>query len=232
MKKNYYILILPLLLGICLIIEANPTISFFFKPLGDVEKVIKKLKKPGNLAKHTVRSIVNIEPVPVAGIFVVYSGFITSSNYHGQIVLPRKHYKSTVTLVVTSEITPVSLFENTYLHWSLVSGVPAAMYSCEQKYNEMEDELYWQVEELPFLAGNQIPVSAIVIIAKPKNVFIPVGKIPTIKSANLVLPDVYVKKGLDIVKHGADVLTIRHLFRPVTIEEKHEPFKMLTQISD
>jgi hypothetical protein len=230
MKKNYYVLGLSLLLLVSLVIEASPTITFFFKPLGDVEKIIKKLKKPGNLAKHTIRGI--IQPAPVAGILVTYAGYVASSDYNGGIVLPRKHYKSMVTIVVTPEMVPVPLFENTYLHWNLISGVPAKMYSCEQKYDEMKEEAYWDVQELSFLAGNQIPVSAIVIVAKPKDIVINVGTTPTVTSANLVLPEVYVKKGINIVKNSSYMLTIRHLFKPITVEEKPEPFKMLTHIND
>ena len=230
MKKNYYVLGLSLLLLVCVMVEASPTITFFFKPLGDIEKVAKKLKKPGNLAKHTVHGI--IQPAPVAGILVTYSGYIASSDYNGEITLPRKHQKSMITIVVTPEMVPVRLFENTFLHWNLITGVPAKMYSCEQKYNERTQQTYWDVQESPFLAGNQIPISAIVIIAKPKDVTMNIGTTPTLDTANLVLPDVYVKKGINIIKNSSYMLTIRHLFKPVEIAEKPEPFKMLTHIID
>lgn len=230
MKKNYYVLGLSLLLLVCVMVEANPTITFFFKPLADIETVTKKLKKPGNLAKHAVHGI--IQPAPVAGILVTYSGYVASSDYNGEITLPRKHQKSMITIVVTPEMTPVRLFENTFLHWNLISGVPAKMYSCEQKYNERTEKTYWDVQEVPFPAGNQIPVSAIVIIAKPKDITMNTGATPTLDTANLVLPDVYVKKGINIAKNSSYMLTIRHLFKPVEEEEKPEPFKMLTHIID
>jgi hypothetical protein len=230
MKKNCHILGLLLLSLVCLMVKANPVITFFFKPLGDVEKVVKKLKKPGNLAKHTVKGI--IQPVPVAGLLVTYSGYIASSNYNGEVILPRKHYKSMMTIVVTPEMVPVALFENTYQHWDLIPGIPAKMYSCEQKYDETKDQSYWEVKDLPFLAGNQIPVSAIVIFAKPENIVINEGITPTVRAANLVLPDVYVKKGINVVKNSSYALTIRHLFKPVTVEEKPEPLKMITLVID
>ena len=211
-------------------VEANPTITFFFKPLSDVEKITKKLKKPGNLAKHTVHGI--IQPAPVAGILVMYSGYVASSDYNGEITLPRRHQKAMITIVVTPEMVPVRLFENTFLHWKLIPGVPAKMYECEEKYNEKKEQYYWDIQEVPFLAGNQIPVSAIVIIAQPKDIVINIGITPTIKAANLLLPDVYVKKGINIIENSSYMLNIRHLFKPVDTEEKPEPFKMLTHIID
>lgn len=230
MKKKWYILELSLLLLVCLMVEASPTITFFFRPLGDIEKVIKKLKKPGGLAQHTVRGIV--QPIPVEGILVTYSGYIASSNHNGEVILPRKHQASMVTIVVTSEMVPIALFENTYQHWDLIPGVPAKMYSCEQKYNEMKDQSYWEVKELPLSASNQIPISAIVIVAKPDDIVINEGTTPAIRTANLVLPDVYVKKGINIIKNSSYVLTIRHLFKPVEVEEKPEPLKMITHAID
>src|SRR6266478_5228830 len=110
MKKNCYVLVAPLLL-FCMKIVADPTITFFFKPFHDVEKINQKIRKPGKLAKHTVHGIV--QHAPIAGILVTYAGYITSSTYNGEIVLPRKHQKAAVTLVVTPEMVPVPLFENT-----------------------------------------------------------------------------------------------------------------------
>src|SRR5437764_666449 len=195
MKKNYYVLGLSLLLLVCVVVEANPTITFFFKPLSDIERITKKLKKPGNLAKHTVNGI--IQPAPVAGILVTYSGYVALSDYNGEIILPRKHQNSAVTIVVTPEMVPVRLFANTFLHWNLISGIPAKMYECEEKYNEKTEQYHWDIQEVPLLAGNQIPVSAIVITAKPKDIVMNIGTTPAIKSANLLLPDVYVKKGIN-----------------------------------
>jgi len=230
MKKNYYVLGLSLLLLVCMMVEANPTITFFFKPLSDLERITKKLKKPGNLAKHTVHGI--IQPAPVAGILVMYSGYLALSDYNGEIILPRKHQKSIVTIVVTPEVVPVRLFENTFSHWNLIPGIPAQIYSCEHKYNETTKQAYWDVQEVPSSGDNQIPVAAIVIIAKPKDITMKVGVSPTMETANLVLPDVYVKKGINIVKNSSYMLNIRHLFKPVEIEEKPEPFKMITHIID
>ena len=70
------------------------------------------------------------------------------------------------------------------------------------------------------------------ITAKPKDIVMNIGTTPAIKSANLLLPDVYVKKGINIVKNSSYMLNIRHLFKPVEIKEKPEPFKMLTHIID
>ena len=169
MKKYHYALIIPFFL-LFIKIGASPTISFFFQPLSDIEKMSQKLKKPGNLAKHTVNGIVN--HVPIAGILVTYSGYITTSDYDGEVVFPRKHQKSIVDIIVTPELTPIALFENTIDHWELIPGIAAVMYSCEQKYNNETGQFYWETKEVSLPADNKIPLASIVVIAKPKNIVI------------------------------------------------------------
>jgi hypothetical protein len=230
MKKNCYVCLLSLSWLIFLQAAASPTITFFFKPLNDIEKVSQKLKKPGKLAKYTAHGILN--HVPISGLLVTYGGYITSSNYNGQVILPRKHQKPVVTILVTAEMIPVSLFENTILHWNLIPGVPASMYSCAQKYDDKTEKYYWETQEVPLPEDNRIPLAAIVIVAKPKNIVVTIGDVPTKETANFVLPDIYVKKGINIVKNSSYMLTVRHLFKPIAIEEKAEQFKMITHIID
>lgn len=227
MKKSYYVLVTLF----CFVkIVADPTITFFFKPIPDIKQVTQKIKKPGKLAKHTVHGIV--QHAPIAGILVTYAGFVTASNYNGEVVLPRKHQKTAITILVTPEMTPIALFENTILHWQLIPGEPAQMYSCELKQNGKTGGYYWDTQEVALPEDNIIPLSALVITADPKNVVVNMGETVTNETANLVLPDILVRKGINIVKNSSHMLTVRHLFKPVETEEKREPLKMLTHIID
>ncbi len=227
MKNSYYVLIA---LFCCVEMVADPTITFLFKPVPDIKKITQKIKRPGRLAKHTVRGIA--QPAPVAGILVTYAGFVTASNYNGEVVLPRKHQKAAVTILVTPEMTPIALFENTILHWQLIPGEPAQMYSCDLKQNGKTGGYYWNTQEVALPEDNKIPLSAIVITANPKNVVINPGETVTNETANLILPDILVRKGINIVKNSSYMLTVRHLFKPVETEEKREPLKMITHIID
>ena len=234
MKKNYCVHLLLLLL-IFSKVGAGPRIAFFFRPqpLTDAEKISQKLKKPGKLAKYTAKGMVQmVQSVSVEGILATYGGYVTASNYNGEISFPRKHQKDGVDILVTSEITPVPLFENTILNWNRVLGVPAKVYSCEQKYDDKRSEYYWETQEVALTEGLEIPLATIIIIAKPKNIEMNIGRKTTNGTANLVLPDVYVKKGINIIENSSYMLTIRHLFRPVETEENREPLKNLTHIID
>jgi len=229
MKKYLYGLLSVFFL--CSIkIGANPTISFFFQPLSDIEKVMRKLKKPGYIAKSGINGALNHSPI--FGILVLYAGYIATSDYNGEIILPRKHQKPLVTIIVTPELLPVTLFENTVDHWELVPGVPAAMYSYEQKYNGDTEQYYWESKEISTPVNYKIPLESIIIVAKPKNIVIPSGIMPTRETANLVLPPLYITKGINIVANNVYMLTLRHLFKPVDLKNKREPIQILTHVID
>jgi hypothetical protein len=206
--------------------------TLFFKPelLTDAEKISQKLKRPGKLAKYTAKGI--LKTSLVEGFLGTYGGYIATSDYNGELSFPRKHLGKTITVVITPQIVPIPLFENTILNLSRVPGVPASMYVCEQIYDEQKNQHYWQTNEITVLQDMNIPLAALVILAKPKNMRMHVGKTPVNETANFVLPDVYVKKGINNVENNLYMLTIRHLFKPVETEENREPLKIITQIID
>lgn len=230
MKKNYYPYLISFIF--CCTIKSGPNLTLFFtpEPLTDIEKISQKLKKPGKLAKYKVKGA--MQPSIVQGIMAIYGGYISTSDYNGELSFPRKHQKATIDIIVTQEIVPVPLFESTILRWKRIPGLPAHMYVCEKIYDGQKDQYYWQTSEVPILEDMAVPLAAIVIIAKPKNISMEIGKTVTQASENLVLPNIFVKKGINIIENSTYMLTIRHLFKPVNMEENREPLKIITQIID
>jgi hypothetical protein len=227
MKKYYRLGIL--LLFIVKNSTTSPIISVFFRPLPDAKKITSKLKNPGKIAKHTINGIVQHNPVE--GVCVLYAGFITYSDHNGEVRFPRKQISSTVTLIVTQEITPISLFGNTIDHWEVTPRKKSQFYLCTQEQDD-ENTIFWNKEPIEAPSNNTIPLSSLVIIAKPSNIIIPSGKTPVTESANLVLPTIYVKKGINIASHSSYILTFRHLFRSVTSQSKEEPLRISTILSE
>jgi len=207
-------------------LSADPIICFFFKP--DIAHLTHTLKHPGHIAQHTVHGIV--EHTPIAGIYVTYAGYVTISDMLGEVRFPRKQRENVVTILVTPEIEPISLFENTITLWNLMPHQPAIMYSLQETYDPKKNEYFWQSHKIDLPHNNQIPVSTIVIFANPRDIVIPSEITKTVKSANLLLPPLYVKKGIDIMSHGIEMLTIRHLFRPVTEKKQQTPLRLTTHL--
>lgn len=229
MKNRYNVVIALVCIG-HMPITANPIISFFFKPYFDGEQFTEKLKKPGKAAKHTIQGL--MQHISVAGICTTYFGYIASSDDNGEIRFPRKHREDTIDVIITTQLEPIAFFENTIDHWEIVPGVPTQVYSLKENYNETDKNYEWLVEKKESPSNKVVPLTAIVIIAKPKNVFIPLETTPTLKTANLVLPSVFVKRGTNIVLDGAYVLNIRHFFKPVDLKTQKSTLRLTTHLLD
>ena len=232
MKMNKYAYLLLLSLSVSAI-HATPRITLFFKPdlPTQAEKISQKLKKKTKKRAHHIAKEVLKAP-RIEGIFVTYGGYVAASDYNGEVSFPRKHLGTTITMIITPEIVPVPLFENTILNWKRIPGVPVSMYVCQQIYDAQKDHYYWETKEINVTEDMAIPLAAITIIADPKNVRMDVGKTPTNETANFVLPNLYVTKEIDIPENSLHMLLIRHLFKPIETEENREPVKILTQIVD
>jgi hypothetical protein len=208
----------------------SPTISFFFQKQTDHDSMIQQLTYPGKIARHKVHDI--IQTNRVSGICCLYYGYVSVSDNIGQVRFPRRHTKNEINLLITPTIEPVSLFENTIKHWKLAEGSPAHMYLMREQLDETSNQYVWIITKASLPTDGIIPVDTIVIIAKPRDIIIPSEISPTKQTANLVLPTLYVKQGINVVSHSAYFLNIRHLFRPVTFKTEQTPLRITTIIAD
>lgn len=203
-----------------------PIITYFFHeyPMTKerAQQMAHKLRKPHGIAKRTLEGLTR--HYSIAGIFSTYFGFLQVSNANGQTTFPRKQSKPSLQVVITNKITPVMMFANTISHWELETGTPAAMYTYELKTDEQTKLLYWDVKKAALPENNQIDsIDSIVIIAKPKNVYIPEGITLTTEDANLILPDMYIKKGIKLTRNALYMLNLASFFRPVDMLYKIRP---------
>jgi hypothetical protein len=79
---------------------------------------------------------------------------------------------------------------------------------------------YWEVKEIPIPENKKINPLTIVILTKPKNIYIPVGKFLTIESTHLILPDFYVLGNVDNENIAFKTLEYSRHFERITTEEK------------
>jgi len=228
MKKRYLLFILPLFL-IFLKLKSSPTIVLSFDLLPDKEAG-EKIKKPGKIAKHTIKGMTH--HTPMAGILATYGGYLNASDYDGYIRFPRKHEKPSLELIVTTKIIPITMFENTIHHWQLEPGNPAAVYAIEQKYDEGKKYHYWQTTKVAQPENDQIPMTAIVIIANPDKIIIDNEATPTHEGPNLILPPIYAKKGSNMVNNSLYMLNLRHLFKFASPKYNAEPLRLTTHINE
>ncbi len=233
-KVNFYLTIASIVACFCIFqqLNADRIIAFFFEPYpGDeahAQNLSNKLQKPGHVAKCMINGYACYSQV--AGIFSSYAGYTEHSDVYGYTAFPRKQDIASFDILVTQAITPVFMLANTVSHWQIEKQNPAAMYHVELKQDEKTEMLYWDVTQGKLPEDGKIPVHSIIIFADPKHIVIPIGITLTEDSPNLLLPTIYVKKGIKATNHAIYLLNMNFLFAPVKEIHKKSPKKLDTLI--
>lgn len=213
------------------------TLTFFMKPYPEIQpeeaalSIQKKLQKPGKIA-HYLMPGAEYESV-VGGIFSTYVGYIAASDYDGQTTFPQnlitidnpKGY-----ILVTRHVNPITTLGLTVFRLDRDPKQSAVLYAFELKKDEDLNEYFWEMHQTPLKDSLKISMKALIIFADPKKIYIPEGITPTKAVANMVLPDIYVKKGTTKAHDALYVLTIKHFFSPVHKEYQREPLRNIIQM--
>ncbi|HVX00831.1 MAG TPA: hypothetical protein VHA52_10415 [Candidatus Babeliaceae bacterium] len=147
------------------------------------------------------------------GIFAVYGGFFTYSNYLGQILFPRKHIEDTITFIVTPTITPIITQGNTVHHFVIDQGSPVNWYQFSKAKNST-GKTVWKVSKQDIPKNRTVPIYSIVLLEDPKLIHIPEQEVQASTTGNLILPDIYLEP---IVSNDIAVrfLKISNYFAPL-----------------
>lgn len=187
--------------------EGTPTVLTFF--IKDLEKPHLNLqKKFAGITKKPIPKSIYVKKDP----FVMHNGYVTIPSALGQVTLPRKTTETTFYLIVTPEVEPVFMFPNTISHWEIPFNSPTKMVRLKQI--KQDQEWYWSIKPAT-LKGKKIPIDAIIVIAKPNNVVIPITSFKTQPSNQLLLPPLYVKNDFHNAEHALFMLNISKFFKPV-----------------
>lgn len=234
MKYNK-IIFLYLLTIITKNIKCDEIITFFFKPFPTnnaniAAKRASKISIPGKLQKYTLKAMTKSHLT--AGIFCIYSGYITTSDLNGQVIFPRKHIEPKITIIVTRSITPIIMLENTVHHWEIANRNITKMYEVERKHDAATRAYFWDTKEVKIPADNIISEDSIVIIANPKHVYIAEGIIPTIKDPQLLLPNIYIKNNIEKLSNSLYIFNIKNFLAPTNNIFKKDKMSYSQQIKE
>lgn len=172
-------------------------ITFFLRDYPEVSKTDQNIQ-----IKHHYK-----------GVPATYAGYITVSNKDGQITLPRASQKASINILASKDVKPIFLNKGTIKHW--VTTGNADLYKVKRKKNKETHAYLWDVKKSSLKKGKRIPLHTVVLIADPKNIYIPEGFSKTTKNVQLYLPDVYVKKGIETVDDAIFATHIRQYFSPI-----------------
>lgn len=199
--------------------QATHVVSLAFRPYPVIaQNAQQHLDHSLNVGNHL--QAFQKESKFVSGIFTTYAGYISVSDYNGRIIFPRLQQSSRLYLIVTPEITPIMMIGNTIHHWELNKGEPVKIILAEQKEDHETGLLYWDLQEAPIPVDNVIPLASITILARPENIYIPLGATVTNPSPHLLLPDIYVKPGINKIAEALYMLNLNLFFGTLSIQYK------------
>jgi hypothetical protein len=169
-----------------------------------------------NKKQSTSTSVTN----PTEGIYGSYFGYLNSSNTAGQLKFPRKHNDSSFKLVITERIEPLFMLENTINTWSIPEKAKYAYYSIERKKDEKSNLYFWDVQEEKLPSDRALPLNAIMLIAKPEELYVPTGIVPTTNTPQIVLPQIFVKSTIRLAENALSIVPIRQFFESISLSSK------------
>jgi hypothetical protein len=213
------------------------TINFFVQTYPTLirEEAAEELVSNALDPQAAISRILKTNPTsyPFAGLFATYAGYITvSAPFSGQISFPRKQKDPFFYLVITPTITPIIMIGATIHHWELVEGLPVESYIVSRKQDQDTKNYFWAVSKSEIPEKKIVPLSSIVIFAKPENIYVPIGITPTNNNPQLLLPTIYVKDDIDMARNALRTLNFKHFFRSIQHSyKKGTPQSTLSQIN-
>lgn len=198
--------------------ERHTQMTLFFKQYPEfIRKTVEKTEHldtswdaPEHQTEQIIRSL--MRPNLVNGIFATYAGFLSTSNADGQIAFPIRHNAPMIYLYITTRVTPINMNTTTIAYWELEEKAPIAVYKMERKKDNKTGIFFWEVTQEKPPADRRIPLTSIIIFAKPESVFVPLGISITDDAPNLHLPDIYVKPEINKLSDALYVLYLKHFF--------------------
>ena len=191
------------------------------------EKGINKInglaeKTPAEVSQKMVKKEIRKYLMPdLSGFTAVYSGYSDVSDPDGLISFPLRHTRKKVYVALTPEIKLIKAKENTVSHSEYIENEtnPIEVYLFEQKQNG-DKQPFWDVKKIDLPADKTINPITIVILTKPKNIFVMEGDHLSAENVQLVLPGLFVLDNKEKEKILLKQLDIKRYYEPIQMEEK------------
>lgn len=189
-----------------------------------IEK-IKKLdeKTPAQISKKLLKNEYKKFLHPTLGGFLaIYGGYIDYSDLNGQISFPLRHTKSKLYLIITPNIKLIKVKGNTISHKELDKSEKenTQIYLFEKK-EDKNNQFYWHVSKQETTNDKIINPLSVVILTKPKNLYVSTGDFISNDNKQLILPkNIYVINNNQNSKILLNFMNIKNFFEPIEIEDK------------
>lgn len=193
------------------------------------EKGLKKLSKidqktPGQISRKLVKYQMKQHLTPKLGGFMsFYSGYLDYSNDNGLIAFPLRHTEPKLYLVITPHFKLVKSKGETISHLEFgdKKTAPSQIYLFEKKVDKNK-QFFWKVSEQEMPEDNIINPISVILLTKPKNIYIAKGDFISNDSKHIVLPEnIYVVGTIGNNKALLNSVDIKRFFEPIELEEQN-----------
>jgi len=158
----------------------------------------------------------------LSGFMALYSGYVDYSDSNGLISFPLRHTTPKLYVVITPRIKLIDVKGQTISHQEFVTTPDnqTKIYLFEKKQDQNK-LFFWQVSEQQIPTNNRISPLSVVILSKPKNLYISIGDFIANDSKHIIIPNnIYVTGNIDNGKVILNSLNNIRFFEPITTEEK------------
>lgn len=183
----------------------------------------QKLKQPYYLHESIIRNYIKKDFLPGIVCFYMKGGRSTVSKPDGQITFPRHQQTANMYILVAEKIIPAYMIAPGTVHnWQIDPNQAAEMYLMTLKHDAASKLSYYQTTKVDLPKDNNIPLNSLIFIADPKTMYIPLGATIVDNSPNIILPDIYIKKGFCFLRNILFNLAVNQYFEDTEKSIKQE----------
>lgn len=215
-STNWHSFILATLISATTSIKSEFTLNFFVQDYPQ-EFADQETPDTSSAALNKSAIIKQFHQPAHVDVYALYNGYLAHSgkDEDGLISFIRRTQKPEFYLLVTPHINPIFLLENTIGAWYVTKPELARLFLIRLLQDNQTGLHYWKTQQINLPSDNIVPLHTIVVPAKPNKVYVPLGVQIGRREPNLVLPPIYVKKGLDRADQTMFVLNIKNFLAPI-----------------
>lgn len=187
----------------------------------ELSSTSQKLAQPNYLHQSIVKNYIKNHFLP--GIVCFYAGRSTTSTPDGQITFHRRQQTPNMHILISEKVIPAYMVAPSTIHnWRIDPTQSSEMYLMELKHDPQTTLSYYLTKKVDLPKDNNIPLNTLIFIADPKTMYIPLGATIVDNSPNIVLPDIYIKKGFCFLRNILFNLAVNQYFEDTEKSIKQE----------
>ncbi|MFA5075443.1 MAG: hypothetical protein WC436_05075 [Candidatus Babeliales bacterium] len=190
------------------------------KDLQEQKLASMKHKTPSQISQKPLKNLLKNFLPDLSGFIAIYKGYMDYSTKKGFISFPLRQASPKLYLAITPRVELIKIKGNTISHQKYMQNTPTKIYLFEKKQDKNK-QFFWQVNEQKLPKNNIVNSLTVVLLTKPKNLYVVQGDFMSNKSGHLILPNnIYILDNLNNNKILLNSLNAKRYFETIKYNEK------------